>query len=241
MRVLFQSFLMVFLAEMGDKSQFLMAAMTARYRMRHILIGSFLAITVLNIMAVVLGGLLGTYVPTWVVSLAAGTGFFLFARAGLKTSDHEAESSPKVGKRAIPTVFLAYFLSELGDKTQLTTVALAAETRTQTARLSVLAGTCLGLFLAGLLGILVGILLGKRLPQGVFAAISSSLFFICGIIRLLNGFETVFSALPLALLWSILATLTVTFAFLILCIIERKRNGKTNASGNQSLSKQRQQ
>lgn len=239
MSVLLQGFLMVLLAEMGDKSQFLMAALTARYRLPHILVGAALAIAVLNLLAVTVGGLVGAYLPTWLVSLAAGVAFFLFARAGLQGPTDEEEQPKTTGRRAIPSVFFAYFLSELGDKTQLTTVALAADAKMDPlALLCVFVGTCAGLLLAGVLGVVVGTLLGTRLPQGVFAVISSVLFFACGIVKLLDGFENLFAGARFSTLWTILATLAPTLVFLTLCIIERTRHGKANAGSCQSLSKQ---
>ncbi len=233
--VLLQSFLMIFLAEMGDKSQFLMAAMTAHYRTRDILLGSFAAICVLNLLAVFLGSAIGHYLPVWLISLVAGTAFLSFAALSLRGGE-EGEERFYVGRRAIPAIIGTYFLSELGDKTQLTAMALAADGDDA---FLIFAGATAGLFLSGALGLLVGVLFGKRLPKQLFSAISGVVFFLCGAVRLLDGWEQIFSACAHPTLASVAATLPILFLFVILTVKGRLRHEKDNAGRAKSVPLQR--
>ncbi len=241
--VLLQSFLMIFLAEMGDKSQFLMAALTAQYRVRDILLGAFSAICVLNLLAVTVGGLIGRYLPTSLVAIASAVAFLFFARAALLEEDAEENAHTYRKKHAIPAVFGAYFLAELGDKTQLSAVALAAG-GTHSA-LAVLLGATGGLFLSGLIGLLVGTVLGKRLPQTLFSRLSAVLFFVCGVVRLLGGMEAMLATTAHPTLYALIPTVLVAVAFVLWCVCggkkqtERKRYGKIDASGYQSVPEQR--
>ncbi len=240
--VLLQSFLMIFLAEMGDKSQFLMAAMTAQYRVRDILLGASAAILVLNLLAVVLGEALGAILPTRLVSIASALVFLFFARAALLADGEEEKGQTGRKKHASVAVFGAYFLAELGDKTQLSAMALAAEERG--GALAVLCGATLGLFLSGVIGLLVGAVLGKRLPQALFSRVSAVLFFVCGTVRLLGGMEDCFRKSRHPTLYALIPTVFMTVAFILWSAWglkkskERNRYGKANASGYQSVSQQ---
>ena len=76
---MFSVLAMVFIAEMGDKSQFLLVALSSKYKVKDIMIGTALAISILNLMAIVLGAAIGKVIPTEYVSIAAGIAFFFFA------------------------------------------------------------------------------------------------------------------------------------------------------------------
>ena len=239
--VLMKCFLMIFIAEMGDKSQFLMAAMTAHYRVRDILAGALAAIALLNLLAVTLGGLLGRYLPPTLVAFASAAAFFFFAGSALLDGEESEKTNTYRAKHAPIAVFCAYFLAELGDKTQLSAMALAAEGRET---LTVFLGATAGLFLSGLLGLFAGKALGNRLPSGLFSRLSALLFFICGVVRLLDGTEGLFSETARPTLYPLLTTTLISVAFASLCVCagrkkERKYHAKTDASGYQSVSQQR--
>ena len=81
--VLIKAFFMIFLAEMGDKSQFLMVAMVSEYRLREMIGGITAAIVLLNLIAVLLGGTIGEFLPMPLISTVAGVAFLCFAYMGL--------------------------------------------------------------------------------------------------------------------------------------------------------------
>ena len=83
MKVLFTQFI----AEMGDKTQLMLVAMTSKFKLKDILLGTGVAILVLNGLAVLAGGLVSTVVPTWLIRLIAGAAFLFFAATTLKGDD----------------------------------------------------------------------------------------------------------------------------------------------------------
>lgn len=243
--ILLKSFFVIFLAELGDKSQFLMVALTARYRIRDILCGAALAVCVLNLLAVTLGSALGQYLPTWVVSVGSAIAFFFFARSSFLAEDDDEKAHTDRKRHAVTAVFCTYFLAELGDKTQLSVLALSAEEGTAPVRiLPVLVGASAGLFLAGVLGLFVGTVLGRRLPQALLACASAVLFFSCGIVRLLDGLEIVFAATAHPTLYALIPTVALSTLLVIWCANDRKKKkerkyyGKVDTSADQSVSEQ---
>lgn len=239
--ILLESFLMIFLAEMGDKSQFLIIALFAKYRFRDILLGSFLAICLLNVIAVAAGSLLGELLPRHWISLIAGIAFLCFAYMGSQ-SEEEAEESGVKGKRAVFTVFGTYFLAELGDKTQLTALTLSAGEGAGVSSISVFLGCTAALLAADLIGLGVGAVLEKKLPSSLFSNVSCLLFLVCGTLRILEGAEGILTSValtsPCAKPLSILSALLAVLLFLILRFKERTRYAKNHPSAKQSLSKQ---
>lgn len=233
--VFLRTLVMIFLAEMGDKSQFLMAALTSEYRIRDILAGALSAIAVLNALAVSVGALVGEFLPMTLISLVAGFAFLFFAWAGLCEGEEDSEEKVRRGKRALPAIFGTYFLAELGDKTQLATLTLSAENAG--CGWAVFFGATLALFLSGLIGVTVGAVLGRRLPAGVFRVVSFLIFAVCGALKLLDG---VGRLLP-GRLATALTVSAILIGFVLLCIltVERSRSGRKekrhDAEGNKPL------
>lgn len=222
---------MVFIAEMGDKSQFLMIAMASKYKIRSIIIGTAAAILVLNALAIALGAVLGNILPTSAINLAAGVAFLCFAYMAVGGDDEEECVSCKNKYGAILTIFGTFFLAELGDKTQLAALALAADSTSGgfdiTKLLLVFLGASLALFLADVIGLLVGYFLGKTLPSEVFAWVSLAIFAVFGGIKLLSGFEGALAGFESAKLLSIIFTsvLCVVFVGLLGLKMAKKRRG----------------
>lgn len=235
-------FLTVFIAEMGDKTQLLMVAMAKKYRIRDIVIGVGLSIIVLNLVAVALGSLIGDLLPTMMINLAAGFAFFYFATSALLT-DSEEETVRSGGRfGAIASTFGIFFLGELGDKTQLTALALSAE---QSAgkfsfpnALMVFLGATLALYAADAIGLVVGYFLGKSIPNWVFGWLSYVLFAAFGVMKLLDGFGELFAGKYLnvanPLLWEILCTviLSLIFVMISLTLKFRQMSGAKTSAGD---------
>ena len=155
MKVLFTQFI----AEMGDKTQLMLVAMTSKFKLKDILLGTGVAILVLNGLAVLAGGLVSTVVPTWLIRLIAGAAFLFFAATTLKGDDDEEENvKDRKIKFAPLSVFCTFFVAELGDKTQLTAITFGANEGLSAAVVVWLACS-LGLFAADVIGLLIGYLL----------------------------------------------------------------------------------
>jgi putative Ca2+/H+ antiporter (TMEM165/GDT1 family) len=110
MKVLFTQFI----AEMGDKTQLMLVAMTSKFKLKDILLGTGVAILVLNGLAVLAGGLVSTVVPTWLIRLIAGAAFLFFAATTLKGDDDEEENvKDRKIKFAPLSVFCTFLLRSL--------------------------------------------------------------------------------------------------------------------------------
>ncbi len=182
MSAFFASLMLVTIAEMADKTQLLTLSLSCRYPARKVLIGIALAITVLNAGAVLLGDLAGNFLPVTPVKTVAGLiflGFGLWTLLSRPAEQAEDESCEiDTHRRAVIAVALAFFVAEMGDKTQLAVLSLAAK---YNAFLPVWAGATLGLLAANGLAIAGGSVLGDRLPERTVRRISGILFVIFGL------------------------------------------------------------
>lgn len=170
----------VFVAELGDKSQLMAMTFATRYRAWPVILGITLATTIVHLASVALGGGLGQLVPTEWVTLIAGLAFFGFALWTLRgdelTEEEAAKARNATTRSAVIAVGVAFFLAELGDKTMLATITLA----TQHQWVAVWVGSTVGMVLADVLAIVVGRTLGKALPERVVRIGAAVLFALFG-------------------------------------------------------------
>lgn len=194
-------FAAIFIAEMGDKTQLLLVAMAGKYKISQILTGTWLATVVLNLLAVAVGAALGSYLDMRLIKLAAGLAFFWFAYSTLGESDEE-ESEKEFRRGFGPTaaIFLSFFLGELGDKTQLSGITLAAAYAGGNIRNAcyVFMGCTLGLILADLIGLLAGLFLKSKMPTGLLNNLSFVIFTFFGVASIREAFGMIFSNSALA-------------------------------------------
>ncbi len=151
----------VVLAEMGDKTQLLAMAFAARFRWQTVLWGVLAATAANHLLAVVVGNYLTNIIPLTSIKMAAAISFILFGLWTIR-GDELNDEDKKYNFSPFWTVTIAFFIAEMGDKTQLATVALAAEFNTV---VPVWAGTTTGMLIADAFGIIVGIVLHKRIPE----------------------------------------------------------------------------
>lgn len=176
----------MFIAEMGDKTQLLMIAMTSIYTLRDIIIGSGLSIFVLNLMAVTLGSFISSLIPQYIVKTIASLAFLCFAISFLfkkNTEENDAHTATAFGKNIkspILIIFWTFFIAELGDKTQLTAITFAADAGAVYA-ITVCIACSIGLFMADLIGMLVGDLIKKYTGPSFLDRLAFVLFLIFGI------------------------------------------------------------
>ena len=163
----------VVLAEMGDKTQLLAMAFATRFRASVVLWGVFAATAVNHLLAVAVGNYLTKFIPMQHIQLAAAASFILFGLWTIRGDKLEGEDK-KFSFSPFWTVAIAFFFAEMGDKTQLATVALAAKFQTV---FPVWLGTNTGMIIADAFGIVVGILLGRRIPER-FVKWGSALVFV---------------------------------------------------------------
>lgn len=169
----------VFLAELGDKTQLVALGFGARHRLGPVLVGVALAYAATNLLSVVAGGLLGAALPTRALGIGGGVLFLGFALWSLRDQDsEEAEGAVPTGhRRVVMSVAGAMFVAELGDKTMLATATLAAQGNP----VLVWVGATIGIILSGSVGVLVGRATGARLPERTIRLGSSALFAVFGV------------------------------------------------------------
>ena len=205
-----------FIAEMGDKTQLMLVAMTSKYKLKDIILGTGAAILVLNGLAVLAGGLVSEVIPTWLIRLIAAGAFLFFAATTLKGDDEEAPQIKEGGKGKIAalSVFSTFFVAELGDKTQLTAITFGANEGLEAALLVWIACS-VGLFVADIIGMMVGYLLKNKMPEGVLNTIAFFIFSIFGIVTLKEGLTLLLGS---GNVWVIGMTVVVAVVFAIVCL-----------------------
>ena len=206
-----------FIAEMGDKTQLMLVAMTSKYKMKDILLGTGVAILILNGLAVFAGGLFSEVIPTWLIRLLAAGAFLFFAATTLKGDDDDEEEEVKdngKGKIAALSVCSTFFVAELGDKTQLTAVTFGANEGMESALIVWLACS-IGLFAADIIGMLVGYLLKNKMPEGVLNSVAFCIFSVFGILTLREGLTLLLGA---GNTWIMGITMAAAVVFAIVCL-----------------------
>jgi Ca2+/H+ antiporter, TMEM165/GDT1 family len=170
---------LVFIAELGDKTQLVALGFGARHRLAPVITGVVIAYMATNLLSVVVGGLLGATLPTRAIGLGGGVLFLGFAAWTLWNDDDEDdEEGSTTGHRSIVlSVATAMFIAELGDKTMLATATLAAQGNP----VLVWIGATIGIVLAGTLGVLLGRVFGARLPERATRIGSAVLFAVFGL------------------------------------------------------------
>ena len=176
------STLLVAVAEIGDKTQLLSFVLAARLRRPVAICAGIFVATVLNhALAGSAGAALARLVGPDVMRWAVGIGFLVFALWTLRPDSLDAEPASRGG--AFVTTVTAFFVAEMGDKTQLATIALAARFPSLGA---IVLGTTLGMMLANVPAVIVGERLAERLPLRAIRWTASALFAAFGVATLLG-------------------------------------------------------
>ena len=164
MHALLLSFGIIFVAELGDKSQLMALTFATRYRALPVLIGITVATALVHAFSVLVGAVVGASIPTRAISIVAGLAFFGFAAWTLRgdtLDDDESGKAQQPTRSAVIAASSAFFLAELGDKTMLATITLA----THEGLVGTWLGSTIGMVAADALAIVVGQQLGSRLPE----------------------------------------------------------------------------
>jgi Ca2+/H+ antiporter, TMEM165/GDT1 family len=173
----------IFLAELGDKSQLMAMTFATRFKAWTVLLGITIATTVVHLVSVALGGLIGDALPTTAIAVVAGLAFLGFAvwtLRGDELTEEESRKAQRVTRNALIAVTVAFFLSELGDKTMLATITLA----TRHDWVGTWIGSTVGMVAADALAILVGRLLGRHLPEKIIRYGAAAAFAVFGVVLL---------------------------------------------------------
>jgi putative Ca2+/H+ antiporter (TMEM165/GDT1 family) len=203
--------ILITLAELGDKTQLLALALAAKYKASQVLLGIFVATLAVHLFSTLAGGLIGNLIPAIWLSVVSGLlfiGFGIWTLRGDADQDaDEATAKSKYGP--IVTTAIAFFLAELGDKTQIMTMTIAADPAAvlrafgsvgpsisrflagmgldpssltpQQSFWGVWMGSTFGMMIADGLAIIVGTVMGKNLPERTITRVSGVIFILFGL------------------------------------------------------------
>jgi putative Ca2+/H+ antiporter (TMEM165/GDT1 family) len=174
----------VALAEIGDKTQLLAFLLAARFRKPLPIIAGILVATLANHAAAALvgswaAGMLGPEILRWVL----GVSFLAMAAWTMVPDRLDADEAPLERFGVFATTLIAFFIAEMGDKTQVATVALAASFN---AMATVVAGTTLGMLLANVPAVYLGERIAGKVPLGLVHGLAALLFALLGVATLLG-------------------------------------------------------
>jgi len=176
------TFLLIALAEFGDKSQLVCMTLAARHRGLPVVLGAIAAFAILNLLAVLFGAAVAAWLPAWVITLALAVLFAVFGISALRYEEEDEDEAieEKPGHGVFATTFLLIFLAEFGDKTQIAVAGLGSTT----AAAAVWAGATLALACTSLLGVFAGRKLLQRLPLAWIHRISGAFFILLALLAL---------------------------------------------------------
>ena len=185
MEALFTSAAVVAIAEIGDKTQLLALMLAARFRKPvPIILGILVATLANHALAATLGALVARWLGPDVMRWVLGVSFLAMAAWVLVPDKADDDPGMKAGAGAFLTTVVAFFLLEMGDKTQIATVALAA--RFQSLAL-VTVGTTLGMMAANVPAVLLGEKAATKLPLRLVHGVAALLFAVLGVLVLTNA------------------------------------------------------
>lgn len=176
------TFLLIALAEFGDKSQLVCMTLAARHRGLPVILGAVAAFTILNLLAVLFGAAVAAWLPEWVVTLAVAALFAAFGISALRYSEDDDDEAieEKPGHGVFATTFLLIFLAEFGDKTQIAVAGMGSTANTA----AVWTGATLALACTSLLGVFAGRKLLHRLPLVWIHRVSGAFFLLLAVLAI---------------------------------------------------------
>jgi putative Ca2+/H+ antiporter (TMEM165/GDT1 family) len=205
--------ILIMIGELADKSQLLALLLSTRYKAWQVLIGIFVATFVVHFFTTLIGQLVGKAIPAGVIPWLTGIlfiGFGIWTLRGDKVEDEDADKGSRFGPIIATTI--AFFLAELGDKTQIMTLAIAVDPGSAlldylkvagpavqhalslvgspenvgaTGRFwAVTLGSTTGMVIADAIAIAIGSALGKRMPELLMRRVSGAIFIVFGVLSI---------------------------------------------------------
>lgn len=175
------SFGVIFVAELGDKSQLMALAFATRFKTAPVLIGITIATAVVHAVSVIIGAVVGSALPTRAIGVVAAVAFVAFGLwtlRGDRLTEQDEACAARPARNTVLTVGAVFFLAELGDKTMLATITLA----TREGVVGTWLGSTVGMVVADGLAIAVGRMLGSRLPERAIRIGAAISFFVFAVV-----------------------------------------------------------
>jgi Ca2+/H+ antiporter, TMEM165/GDT1 family len=216
----------VFLAELGDRSQLIAMTYALRYRWWVVLTGVAIAAFLVHGVSVTIGHFLGAALPARPLAFASAIAFLIFAVWAWREGTGGDESVSNAGttpRFALLAVISSFVLAEMSDKTSLATLTLASDHNWA----GVWIGSTVGMVLADALAIAAGVLLNQRLPQHLLHVLASLLFLLFGLWML---FDSALGWRPVAVAVTVVVALLAAAATGVQAL-RRRRAGSSNITG----------
>lgn len=226
-----KSMFLIFMAEMGDKTQILAMAFATQFAVKEVLAGVFLGSLLNHGIAVILGAYLSSVIPLGSIQIIAGFLFIGFALWTLKVDEEDEEEEAKKNFGPILTVALAFFIGELGDKTQLTAITLASDAVFPAL---ILLGTVSGMVLTSGVGIFVGSKIGDKIPEFTIKIASASIFLLFGTIKLYTALPTKYVTSTNIIIF--FALLGISIYFILKPVLKLRKSNKNTAFKEAALT-----
>ena len=188
------AFGVVFVAELGDKTQLLALGFGARFSLRTVAIGLALGYGLANIVATIVGGVLGAALPDRPIQIIGGAVFLGFAALAVRRARSDTPDDEDAGQAdavhgtttlsVVASIAGLIAVAEMGDKTQIATATLAS----QSSPVGVWIGATLGAASSGMVGAVAGNMIGHRISLRALQFASAALFALFGIAMLAGWF-----------------------------------------------------
>jgi putative Ca2+/H+ antiporter (TMEM165/GDT1 family) len=204
-----KALLFVVVAEMGDKTQLLAMAMASKFKASQVMLGVLVATILNHALAVALGSYLSSLIPMSTIKIVAGISFLIFGLWTLRGDKIDEDEKKKQKFGPVVTVAIAFFLAEMGDKTQLMTIAISADSKMP---LFILLGTTTGMLIADGIGIIGGAWMAKHVPDKYIK-------WGAGLIFIFFGTITIYNVLPSTLLSPVNIILYLAIMALLIYLI----------------------
>lgn len=176
------AFALIFLSEMGDKTQLLAMSLASRYDHKTIFWAVSSAVIVATALGVILGTMIFSFIPISWIRITASVLFIIFGIWTLLGKEEEEEDI-KTNQGIFTKAFSLTFIAEMGDKTQLTAIALTAS---YSAPFEVFVGAALGFLAVTAIGVWFGKWLGDKIEQKALKTFGGILFIAIGILMLVE-------------------------------------------------------
>jgi len=182
------SYLLIFAAEIGDKSQLVCMALAARYRATPVMLGAAFSFVFLNTLAVTFGVAIASWIPEMFISAIVAILFAIFGIHALRMQEDSEDEDDNVEVSSSHSILIATFLlisvAEFGDKTQLAVVALSSTS----IPVAVWLGSTLALITTSALGVLAGRTILQRIPITLLHRISGVIFILLSLFAAYNAY-----------------------------------------------------
>ncbi len=185
-----EAFLLVFVAEMGDKSQLLSLAFATKYKLSTVIAGIALGIGLNHGLAIIAASFISQYIDMDYIKILAAAIFIIFGLSSMRLEydeDEEEEKGYLNDFGPVATIAATFFVGELGDKTQILAMTMGAMADN---KLLVFFATFSSMMVVSIIGIFVGRILKKKIPEVTMNIIASGMFMFFGMSSLWTVFET---------------------------------------------------